>query len=102
MKTLDDEIGKSIHIALMNLKSFWERHRAQRWSVTASRPAKARPPRPFQPLTRDESIAVLNDAVEWLMDEARTTLLMPEGQAKELRKAELVRDFHRLIGQQDG
>jgi len=93
----------------MNLKSYWERHRAQRWSLTAARPTKARLPKPFQPLTRNESIAVLNDAIEWLMDEARVTVLMPEGPSKERRKAELrardqslARDFHRLIREQEG
>lgn len=98
-----------MHITIMNLKSFWERHRAQRWSVTAARPTKATPPKPFQPLTRDQSIAVLNDAIDWLIDEARATLLMFEGPSKERRKAELrardqslARDLQRLIKQHEG
>jgi hypothetical protein len=98
-----------MHIAIMNLKSFWERHRAQRWSTTAALRAKATPPRRFQPLTRNESIAILDDAIQWLMDEARTTLSMSEGTSKRRREAELrareksiARDFQRLIRQQEG
>ena len=93
----------------MNLKSFWERHRAHRWAVNASLPAKARRSKPFQPLTRQESIAILDDTIEWLMDEAQVTLEMPDGPAKERRKAELrardksiARDFQRLIREQEG
>ena len=98
-----------MHIAIMNLKSFWERHRAHRWAVNASLPAKARRSKPFQPLTRQESIAILDDTIEWLMDEAQVTLEMPDGPAKERRKAELrardksiARDFQRLIREQEG
>jgi hypothetical protein len=98
-----------MQIAIMNLKSFWERHRAQRWAVTAALPVKARTPEPFQPLTRDESIAILKDTIEWLMNEARVTLLMSDGPSKERRKAELrardksiARDFQRLIREQEG
>ncbi|HTL57132.1 MAG TPA: hypothetical protein VL361_15730 [Candidatus Limnocylindrales bacterium] len=94
---------------IMNLKSFWERHRAQRWAGTAALPAKARKPKPFQPLTRQESIAILDDTIEWLMDEARTTMAMPDGPSNERRKAELrardksiARDFQRLIRGQEG
>ena len=93
----------------MNLKSFWERHRAQRWAVTAAPPAKARTPKPFQPLTRQESIAILDDTIEWLLDEVRATLLMSDGPSKQRRKAELrardktiARDFRRLIREQEG
>jgi len=95
--------------AIMNLKSFWERHRAQRWVGTAALPAKARTPKPFQPLTRNESIAILDDAIQWLMDEARATLLMSDGPSKKRREAELrardksmARDFQRLISEQEG
>jgi len=109
LSTSNTEIGKSIQIALMNLKSFWERHRAQRWTVTAALSAKARIPKPFQPLTRDESIAILDDAIQWLIDEARATLLMSDGPLKKRREAELrardksmARDFQRLIRQQEG
>jgi hypothetical protein len=98
-----------MQIAIMNLKSFWERHRAQRWAGTAALPAKARTPKPFQPLTRQESIAILNDTIQWLMDEARITLAMPDGPSKERRKAELrardksiARDFQRRIREQAG
>jgi hypothetical protein len=95
--------------AIMNLKSFWERHRAQRWAGTAALPVKARTPKPFQPLTRHESIAILNDTIRWFMDEARATLAMPEGPSKERRKAELrardksiARDCQRLIREPQG
>jgi hypothetical protein len=95
--------------AIMNLKSFWERHRARRWAVTASLSDSARTPKPFQPLTRQESIAILDDTIEWLMDEARTTSEIPDGPAKERRNAELrardksiARDFQRLIREQEG
>jgi hypothetical protein len=94
---------------IMNLKSFWERHRAQRWPGTAALPVKARTPKPFQPLTRQESIAILDDTIQWLMDEARVTLLMSDGPSKERRRAELrardksmARDFQRLIREQEG
>ena len=92
----------------MNLKNFWGRHRAQRWAGTAAQPAKARTLKPFQPLTRQQSIAILHDTIEWLMDEARATSVMPEGRSKERRKAELrardksiARDFQRLIREQE-
>ncbi len=88
----------------MNLKSFWERHRARRWTIIATPPAKERAPKPFQPLTRDESIAILDDTVQWLIDEVRVTFLMADGPLKERRQAELrgrdrsiARDFYRLI-----
>jgi hypothetical protein len=62
-------------------------------------------PKPFQPLSHHESILVLEDAVQWLMDEAKSTIGMPEGPAKRRRWAELegrdqslVRDFQRLLG----
>jgi len=93
----------------MNLKSFWERNRAQRWAVTAGLPAKAGTPKPFEPLTRQESAAILDETIEWLMDEARVTLAMPDGPSKERRKAEfrgrdksIARDFQRLIREQEG
>jgi len=98
-----------MQIAIMNLKSFWERHRAQRWAVTAALPPKARTLKPFQPLTRQESIAILDDTIAWLMDEARATLLMSDGPSKQRRKAELrardksiAREFQRLIREQEG
>jgi hypothetical protein len=93
----------------MNLKSFWERHGAQRRAVTAALPSKARTPKPFQPLTRQESIAILDDTIQWLMDEARMTLAMPDGPSKQRRKADLrarhksvARDFQRLIRKREG
>jgi len=95
----------------MKLKSFWERYRAQRWAPTAGacRPAEASAPKAFQPLTSDESIAVLDDAIAWLIDEIRATLAMPNGPRKERRWAELrgrdksmARDFQRLVRGQAG
>ncbi len=66
--------------------------------------AKIALPKPFQPLTHNQSIAVLDDTIQWLLDEARTTLAMPDGPAKQQRWAELegrdqslVRDFQRLM-----
>ena len=91
----------------MNLKSFWERHRAQRWAGTAGPVPKPATPTPFQPLTRQESIEILADSIEWLRDEASIMLGMPEGALKELRRAELrgrnnsiTQDFQRLLKQQ--
>ena len=93
----------------MNLKSFWERHRSQRWATRAVSPLKVRTPKPFQPLTRDESIAILDDTIQWLMDEVRATFTMPDGASKERRIAELrgrdktiAGDFQRLIREQEG
>ena len=95
---------------VMKLRSFWERYRAQRWALTASArlPVAARTPKPFQPLTRDESIALLDDAIEWLIDETRATLALPNGPSKVRRWAELrardkcmARDFKRLARQQE-
>jgi hypothetical protein len=90
--------------AIMNLRSFWERRRAQRWAGTAALPPKARTRKPFQPLTRQESIEILEDTIQWLIDEARATQAMSDGLLKEWRKAELrardkslARDFQRLI-----
>ena len=61
-------------------------------------------PKPFQPLTRDESMAVLEYAIHWLMDETRTMLAMPVGSKKEHCRAELLgrqrtlsRDLERLV-----
>ena len=95
----------------MNLRSFWERHRAQRWTLTAAvpLPRKARMPEPFQPLTNDESVAVLEDAFQWLIDETRTMYAMPDGPAKLRRWAELrgrdtsmAHDLARLMKKQQG
>jgi hypothetical protein len=96
MKTPDRE-RESDQIAIMNLKSFWERHKPRRW---------AKAPRPFQPLTPQESVAILGDTIQWLIDESRATILMSEGPSKERRQAELLardkstaRDFQRLMRQ---
>jgi len=96
-------------IMVMKLKSFWERHRARRWAGTAELPlpVKARTPKSFQPLTHRESVVILEEAIQWLLDEARTTLALPNGPAKERRWAELqardrsmARDFRRLVREQ--
>ena len=93
----------------MKLKSYWERYRAQRWAATASPAPKAETPKPFQPLTRDESIAILDETIQWLMDEARATFIMPDGPSKNRRQAELrardksiARDFRRLVRKHEG
>jgi len=98
-----------MQIAIMNFKSFWERQRAQRWAGTAGAAAKPRIPNPFQPLTRQQSIAILDDSIQWLTDEAQAMLMMPDGESKERRRAELrarnksiARDFYRLVKQQEG
>ncbi len=91
----------------MNLKSFWARHRARRWAVTATPWTREKAPKVFQPLTRDQSIAILDDTIQWVIDEARAAFFMPDGPLKERRLAELrardksiARDFHRLIREQ--
>jgi hypothetical protein len=82
----------------------------QRWAPTAGArlPVAARTPKPFQPLTRDESIPVLGDAIRWLVAESRRTHAMPDGPAKERRWGELAardkslaRDFLRLARERE-
>ena len=88
----------------MKLKALWDLCVGRCDEETApSPPVRAKTPKPFQPLTRDESIAILDDAIEWLRDEIRTTLTMPDCPFKELRLAELEardqsmnQDFRRL------
>ncbi len=96
-------------MTFMKLKSFWERHLAQRWTRTVAlpMPGQAKILKPFQPLTQDESIAILDDAIEWLIDEIKATQAMPDGPFKERRRAELrarnksmARDFARLVREQ--
>ena len=93
-------------ITVMKLKSFWERYRAQRWAPTAGarRPVETGAQKSFRPLTSDESIAVLDNAIAWLIDETMATYAMPNGPRKERRWAELrgrdksmARDFQRLV-----
>ena len=93
----------------MKLRALWERYRIQRRGLTVAVSPKPRRPKPFQPLTRDESIAVLEDAIQWLINEAKGTFALPKGPYKELREAELrardnslARDFARLVRQQKG
>ena len=95
----------------MKLESYWERHRAQRWAATADarRSGEARTPKPFEPLTHEESIAVLEHANQWLIDEARATAVLLNGPYRERRKAELwaryksmTRDYARLMSKQEG
>ena len=93
----------------MNLKKLWERYWAQRRapSIDSAPPVETRKPKPFQPVTRDESIANLDDAIAWLQDETRDVLAMPEGLSKARRRAELrgrdkamVREFERFVKKQ--
>jgi hypothetical protein len=46
-------------------------------------------PKSFQALTRRESVAVLNDAIQWLVSEMVITLTMPNCPFKSRRLAEL-------------
>lgn len=66
-------------------------------------PVNQKTPRPFQPLTRKESLAILLEASLWLRAEATATLSMPDGPSKQRLEAELgardtslERDFQRL------
>ncbi len=77
----------------------------ERWeeATALSQPVGAKALKPFQPLTRDESIAILDDAIQWLLDETKTTLAMPDCPFKYQRLAELQardqsmnQDFRRL------
>ena len=93
----------------MNLRYFWERYKPRRRTLTAASSAKARTPKPFQPLTREESILILDDALQWLMDEAKATSSLSDGPLKHRRNAELRardiamhRDFQRLITPLEG
>ncbi len=93
----------------MKLRALWERYRTQRRALTVAVFPKARGPKPFQALTRDESIAVLEDAIQWLINEAKATFALPKGPYKKRREAELrardkslARDFARLVRQQEG
>ena len=90
----------------MNLKLLWERYKAQRRELVAVRsvPVVPRGLKPFQPLTHSQSVAILDDAAEWLIDEVQATLAMPDGPSKDRRKTELrgrnqsmARDFARLV-----
>ena len=94
----------------MKLRTLWERYMAQRRALTAALPPllEARTSKPFTPLTREESTAILDEAIRWLMDEARSTLAMPNGPSNERRRAELraryrsvTRDYLRLAKEQE-
>lgn len=92
----------------MRLKILWERCRAQ-LKGARSGPVELTRPKPFQPLTRNQSIAILDDAVQWLIDEAKANMAMPTGPSKDRRRAELrgrheamVREFARLVRKQQG
>ena len=91
----------------MKIQALWERCRIRAWAPRPAGRAQAetRTPKPFQRLSHNESVAVLEEAVQWLIAEAKSTLEMPEGPAKRQRWAELegrdqslVRDFQRLLG----
>jgi hypothetical protein len=99
--------------AVMNLKLLWERYKASHrvrlvTPLQAEVPVAVRGPKPFRSLTHDESLAILEDAIEWLVDEAKTTLAMPNGPGKNRLRAELrgrhesmIRDFARLVREQE-
>ena len=90
----------------MKLKALWERYRAQHraLAVPAPPPIEGRSPKPFQPLTPEESVEILEHAIQWLIAEASATVALPNGPSKHRRKAELrardksmARDFARLM-----
>jgi hypothetical protein len=92
-------------VTFMKLRALWERCGAQRWmrTTTPPTPPGGITPKPFEPLTPAESRIILDEAIRWLNDEARTTLAMPNCPFRQRRWAELlardqsmVRDFHRL------
>ena len=96
---------------VMRLKALWERFRSdgRAHTVAPMVAEKPRSPKPFQPLTHDESVEVLDDAIQWLIDETRATLAMPNGPSKIRRWAELrlrdrcmAKDFKRLLKEQRG
>lgn len=98
-------------MTFMRLKALWERCSLHGRVHTLAPPAPVKPrsPKPFQPLTHDESVAVLDDSVQWLIDEIKATLAMPNRAAKLQRWAELrardrcmARDFRRLLKEQHG
>jgi hypothetical protein len=93
----------------MKPKALWERYRSRRRTPTValSRHAKAITPKPFQPLTYRESVAVLKDAIQWLEVEMVITFALPNGPFKQRRLAELqgrnesmARDFEQLSRKQ--
>jgi Do/DeqQ family serine protease len=62
-------------ITIMNLKSFWERHRARRWAGTAALPS-IRAPKAFQPPTREEVVVFMDDANKKMQFPKRYSLLI--------------------------
>jgi hypothetical protein len=95
----------------MKLRILWEHYRAQRRVLMGPRSGPVEPtrPKPFQPLTHDQSVAILDDAVQWLIDQAKANMAMPTGPSKDRRRAELrgrhesmVREFSRLVRKQEG
>jgi hypothetical protein len=95
----------------MKLRTLLKRYRAQAPEPRGALPFPNKPgtPQRFQPLTKKESKAILEDAIVWLMVEARIVLAMPNGTAKERCKAELrargkslARDYDRLVRTHEG
>jgi len=95
----------------MKLKALWERYRAQHsaLAVPMPPPIEERGPRPFQPLTPEESVQILEQAIQWLIAEANATEAIPNGPSKDRRRSELrardksmARDFARLVKEQQG
>ena len=98
-------------MTFMRLRALWERCRSHGRAHTVALPVleKPRVVKAFQPLTHDETVAVLDDAIQWLIDETRTTLALPNSPAKLQRWAELrardrcmARDFKRIMREQEG
>ncbi len=97
---------RSMPIKFMKPKSLWEQFLAQRRMIgpAVPLPIQSKTPKPFQPLTRQQSIEILDDSIQWLIDETRATLAMPSGPSKDRRWTELQgrnksfeRDFERFI-----
>lgn len=69
--------------------NFWQRHKRQRGAIRAL-PGNRIAPKPFEPLSREQSLAVLLEASYWLRAQEAAVLLMPDGPAKRRREAELL------------
>ena len=88
----------------------WKSHLGRRGTQGASpsSPAKARAPEPFEPLTHEESRALLLAALDWLERETWVMLAMPDGPAKEQLQSEfrgrersMLREYERLVRERE-
>ena len=93
----------------VKIRALWERCGTRHWALApASRlPGQARTPTRLPALTRDEFTALLDNAIQWVIDETKAVRAMPNGPSKERRWAELrardrsmARDFERLVREQ--